>query len=96
MLRVANTITTMGTVTPSVIAQVNTVLAKSVYPSGLKVTDYVDNTKNTASKIVWGSESSCDSTYWVTATGCNGAATPWGLNSIINYVPAGASAEVKG
>ena len=97
MLRVANTITTMGAVTPSVIAQVETVTAKSVYPSGLTVKDYVDNTKNTATKIVWGSESSCDSTYWVTAsTGCNGAAIPWGLNTIVNYAAAGANPEVKG
>lgn len=62
----------------------------------MKVTDYVDNTKNTASKIAWGSEASCDSTYWVTSTGCNGAATPWGLSAITNYAAAGAGAEVKG
>lgn len=53
-------------------------------------------TKNTVTKITWGSKPVCDTTYWKTANGCNGTAVPWGLNTISNFVPAGASAAKEG
>lgn len=67
---------------------------------GLTVKDYKDNTKNTAAKIVWGATASCDANYWVTATGCQGSAVPWGLNTAVAYVAPLTTptvvAEVKG
>ena len=82
--------------TPNAIAQSNVVTASSIYPSGLIVKDYTTLSKNTPAKIVWGSTSVCNSNYWKTTIGCQGAAVPWGLNAVVNYTPAGASAAVNG
>lgn len=88
-IRIASTVTTKGNAAST--TQVSAVQASSVYTSGLSVKSYTDMTKNTVAKIVWGSQSTCDTRYWMTNNGCQGVASPWGFSDITSY-----SASTKG
>jgi len=65
---------------------VNSLQATSYYTTGVSVKSYSDNTLNTPAKMIWGSESYCDTKYWSSKTDCNGVATPWGYGKITDFV----------